>query len=107
MVGAKSFGDIKPRQLLKVPEVERPKHANPISAQFLANNLAVEQAAQGVPFVNQHRLMCGVGSACATFDDDARLISYDGGHLTQAGAGKLGRELSDPVVAQRLLHRAP
>jgi SGNH domain (fused to AT3 domains) len=106
VVGAKSFGDIQPRQLLAVPESARAQHANPVSAAFLANNQAVAQASLGVPFVNKHRLMCGSGSTCATFTQHARLISYDGGHLTQFGADKLGRELSAPAVVQRLLGQA-
>jgi SGNH domain (fused to AT3 domains) len=106
VVGAKSFGDIQPRQLLAGSESARAQHARPVSAAFLANNQAVAQASLGVPFVNKHRLMCGSGSTCATFTQHARLISYDGGHLTQFGADKLGRELSAPAVVQRLLRQA-
>ena len=47
----------------------------------------------GVTFVDIPRALCDTQTACPVFTPDARLISYDGHHLTPAGARFAGARL--------------
>jgi hypothetical protein len=45
----------------------------------------------GVEFIDLHRLVCGENAVtCPVFTPEGKLISHDGGHLTQAGAAWIG-----------------
>lgn len=44
-------------------------------------------------FIDISEMMCGTGETCQNLTDEGLLISYDGGHLTQAGATLMGERL--------------
>ena len=47
--------------------------------------------------------LCGPEYHCPIFTDDGKLISYDGGHLTVAGARFLGRRFESTDAIKRLV----
>jgi peptidoglycan/LPS O-acetylase OafA/YrhL len=57
-----------------------------------------------VEFIDIFTHVCGGedGSGCPAFTDDGLLISYDDGHLTQAGAKYIGQKLAAHPVFQSL-----
>ena len=54
-------------------------------------------------FINVHRLICGEGSTCPAFTNTQKLISFDGGHLSQAGAKFIGQELFHKSQLRQLI----
>jgi len=61
-------------------------------------NAELLQAAGEDRFVNVEELICGSESYCVNSTEDGLLISYDGGHLTAAGAKFLGRRLLEEAM---------
>lgn len=103
VIGRKEFGKIAVRKYLAMPEAELHTVANKVSPSTRAINEIIRQGvgSNGV-FVDQHRLICGTGPACRLFTDDLQLISYDGGHLTKAGAKYVGRLLFEGSILGKL-----
>lgn len=60
---------------------------------ILRNDLLRAAVPPGVTFVDIPRALCDTQTACPVFTPDARLISYDGHHLTPAGARFAGARL--------------
>ncbi|MCL2589426.1 MAG: hypothetical protein FWD67_00785 [Betaproteobacteria bacterium] len=49
-----------------------------------------------IEFVDLYGLICGTDSqTCPIFSPDGKLLSYDGDHLTQAGAAYIGGLLKE------------
>ncbi len=54
-------------------------------------------------FINLHQLICGnKSSSCPAFSDDHKLISFDGGHFTKAGARYITKILFKKSALGRL-----
>lgn len=95
VVGSKFFGKITVRQYLRMADNELKALQNevdPAEAKTINEGLA-KQLGKEVVFVNPHQLLCGDDASCPLFTDDLKLISYDGRHLTQAGARYVGKVL--------------
>lgn len=94
VLGRKSFGRISLRHYLRMSDAKRKSVRNPISQQFLNDNRSLRQRLPAATFVDQYALICGAGqNTCPVFTPDAELISFDGGHLTKAGARYVGQQL--------------
>lgn len=63
----------------------------PIDADILEINQTLKQSVQGYPFIDIATGFCHQG--CPLFTTDGSPISYDGAHLTQAGARTIGSYL--------------
>lgn len=94
VIGSKFFGKISIRQYLRMPESKLEKLRNDVGdeAQNINKILASVLGKRAV-FVNQHDLVCGKSDSCPLFTSDLSLISYDGRHLTKAGARYVGKIL--------------
>lgn len=95
VVGNKFFGKITVRQYLRMPDAELKalqNEVNPVEAKTINADMA-KQLGKTVEFIDPHALLCGDGTSCPVFTDNLRLISYDGRHLTQAGARYVGKVL--------------
>jgi hypothetical protein len=102
VIGRKSYGKISIRNYLRMPEeklrhlrtkVDKDqKHINDIMSETLSENI----------FVNQHKLVCESAKDCPVFTDDVELISFDGGHLTKAGAKYVGKILFEKSQLNQL-----
>ena len=63
----------------------------PLDADILEINRTLKQSVQGYPFIDIATGFCHQG--CPLFTADGSPISYDGAHLTRAGARAIGRYL--------------
>ncbi|PID45836.1 MAG: hypothetical protein CSB47_06940 [Proteobacteria bacterium] len=94
VLGRKSFGRVSLRHYLRMSDAQRKSVRNPIKRQFLNDNRILKQVLPPQVFVDQYTLICGAGqSTCPVFTPDAELISFDGGHLTKAGARYVGERI--------------
>lgn len=67
------------------------------SFNFPENELVVNEVMknqQNYMFYDLYPLFCDDGNRCRIFDDDGKLYSFDGNHLTPDGARHLGLGLS-------------
>ena len=96
VIGTKYFGDqkgINYRQLLSLEYDTRLD----TSFNFPENELVVNEVMknqQNYMFYDLYPLFCDDGNRCRIFDDDGKLYSFDGNHLTPDGARHLGLGLS-------------
>jgi hypothetical protein len=98
VLGRKNFGGIQRRRYLGLSREDRIALRNEVSANYMFVNAEMKQnlAASGVEFIDLHAIVCGeASSTCLVFTPEGELISYDGSHLTQAGAAYLGRLLKE------------
>lgn len=86
VLGRKSFGRISPRSYLRQPEAEWATLRNPIDEQQAAINGTLRKELGDKVFIDIHEVLCGKGTTCPVFTPELRLISFDGGHFTPAGA---------------------
>lgn len=93
IVGRKSFGKINVRSYLRQTDEELLKLRNPVDEQQMAVNQTLRDQVGATNFVDIHQLACGAGNTCPLFTPDLELISFDGGHLTPAGARYIGKLL--------------
>jgi len=94
VVGRKSFGRISLRHYLRMSGAKRVGLRNSINTKFLNANNALRSSLPAENFVDQYGLICGAGqSTCPVFTPEGKLISFDGGHLTKAGAQFVGEKI--------------
>jgi len=90
VVGRKSFGKVSVRSYLRKSETELRNLKNPVDKdQKKINNILKTSLSKEV-FIDLQQLVCGSTSSCRVFTSDLKLISFDGGHLTQYGASYVG-----------------
>lgn len=101
VLGRKSFGRISLRHYLRMSDEKRKSVRNAINQQFLNDNRQLSQRLSPQVFVDQYASICGAGqSTCPVFTPDAKLISFDGGHLTKEGARFVGaRIFNSPALS--------
>ena len=96
VIGTKHFGDqtgINYRHLLSLDYDTRIGTSFEFPESDLSvNNVMANQ--QGYKFYDLHPLFCDVGNQCRIFDNEGKLYSFDGSHLTPDGARHLGIGLS-------------
>jgi len=93
VVGRKNFGKLNLRKYLHLSNNELRQFRNPVyGIQREINQIMRERLAKNV-FVDIQTLVCQSEKDCPLFTPEARLISFDGGHLTQQGARYVGRIL--------------
>jgi hypothetical protein len=94
LIGNKFFGKISPKDYLQMPKKELKAFRNYVGKTSMEINTVFERTLdKRIAFVNSHHLICGKSTTCPIFTDDLQLISYDGRHLTQAGAGYIAKIL--------------
>lgn len=101
--GSKSFGAMNIKRLISIPTPDRYANQHQLTATHRDVNNMVADAAGNGRFVDVSGLLCGPQGACPLFLPSGRLISYDGGHLTQEGAGLLGNLLYRELNAKQLI----
>jgi peptidoglycan/LPS O-acetylase OafA/YrhL len=103
VLGRKDFGDINPYDLINIPIDERLNARMSVSSSHWRTNEQMETALDQDIFINLQEILCDGLQTCPVFDDDLHLISYDGNHLTRAGAIFLGNKLRKHSVVVRAL----
>jgi hypothetical protein len=93
VVGPKYVGDFNIRELLQTPDALRMQESQPIPAGIAEMERTLAAATPQGMYVSMQAAVCGAGPACKLFTPGGNLISFDGRHLTRAGAAYAGRNL--------------
>ncbi len=97
--GVKSLGKVNIKQMLSLSEQERLSIQNKPSKDSVATNKIIRDNIPKSVFVDIQSMLCPPdGLSCPAFIKEEGLISYDGGHLTKAGAAYLGALLKQELL---------
>lgn len=91
--GTKDFGVVSAKNLLGTAYVERINLSNAVSKETEKVNLLMQTSLPSGVFINLLGIFCNPQNECRLFDEQGKLVSYDGTHLTAAGARLLGSKL--------------
>ncbi len=100
VIGPKNFGEIDIRKLLSVQADARPGIRQQPSAAAVKLNQQLRETLASDVFVDLLDMACGPDASCPIFTNEGDLISFDGAHLTPAGARWLGTR----IWSSALLH---
>ena len=103
VVGPKGIGEAKIRVLLALPASERVRERLPVAPKVIAMETKLANLVPSGTYVSMHSAVCGTGLECNLFTPEGELISYDGTHLTKAGAAYAGRNLFSASPLAELL----
>lgn len=99
VIGYKFFGKISVNKYMNLSNDERRLVRNDVGDKSLKiNSILTKTLGNNVTFINPHKLVCGDAVSCPVFTNDLKLISYDGRHLTQAGARYMGKILFQNTI---------
>ncbi len=94
VLGRKDLGGINATAFLKVEPDARYKIISKVPELHIQVNKRMKALLPAEVFVDIQPLLCGASvDACAPFDRDGFLLTFDGTHLTQDGAKTLGMKL--------------
>lgn len=93
VVGPKRIGRISIRGLLRLAPEQRLNLSEPVSADVIQVERTMARALPEGSFVSMQAAVCGTGPTCKLFTPGGDLISFDGRHLTKAGAAFAGANL--------------
>jgi hypothetical protein len=102
VIGIKNFGKVSIRKYLRMSDDTLRTLRNEVSHNQQEVNDIMSKNLIDQLFVNTHQLVCGSTSTCPVFTKELKLISFDGGHLTQEGARYFGRILFQGAVLRSL-----
>jgi len=103
--GRKSLGYINRPAYVGLGAKEKALIRNPISPRHVEINSAMQRNIKPRHFVDLHALLCGPDElTCPIFDNNGKLLSYDGSHLTEAGARYLAKRLSEESVFMQFIN---
>ena len=91
VIGGKNFGKIKIKKYFGLDDQTRVNLKNTISDKFFKIDKLMENGKY--EFININQIFCSNNKTCSIFTPDAKLISFDGGHLTPAGTRFLGKKI--------------
>lgn len=100
---SKSFGQINVNSLTELSLAERLRYRQQIS---LSNTPDILAQAGKDNFIDLQRLICIEDYHCPLFTPEGLLISYDGMHLTKAGAKFLGPQIFSHPLLLSLIDRS-
>ena len=96
VMGRKNFGSgMSLKRYMKEYKAGNENITVEMSQGHLATNQLMNELLSPKQFIDISALICGNGETCRNTNEDGLLISYDGGHLTRAGAGLLGLRLTE------------
>lgn len=93
VIGSKSFGSVNVRQLIQMSRDARLAERRTVRDSISEVNALMRKTLPKEVFVDQIRAVCGTSEKCPLVTPDDKLISYDGGHLTQEGAKYVGERI--------------
>ncbi len=96
IVGRKSMGKVNAANFLGVPVKKRITHRNKVDKEQVRLNQLMSKTLKNVEWIDIHKDVCGSSTAreCPIFNSLGEFISFDGGHLTPAGAKHYGDKLN-------------
>jgi hypothetical protein len=94
--GSKNFGRVDARLLLRIPPSSRENYFNDIDPDSLRLQEYMRNSFSGRQFVDIGRLLCSESSyRCRVYNSGGVPLTFDGGHLTPAGALVLGKAIAN------------
>jgi len=93
VIGRRSFLKPDTQVMQHLDKTKRIKLRNKVDIHQLDINTLMAKLLDEQVFVDVHNVVCGSGSSCPVFTDKAKMISFDGGHLSRDGARYLGNIL--------------
>lgn len=93
VVGRKNFGQVAPLDYLGWDAERKRAYRNPVTASHQAIRAQMLATLPPEVHVDSQQLLCADEVRCPVFTDELKLISFDGGHLTQEGARWMGQRL--------------
>jgi hypothetical protein len=94
VIGYKFFGKMLIKNYANLSQRERHLVRNDVGNKALKINTILKNSlGNKALFINPHQLVCGDTTSCPVFTNALELISYDGRHLTKAGARYMGKIL--------------
>lgn len=105
--GHKDLGHINRTAYTGMSSSEKSAYLNPVKDTDFKLNRILSQTLDNSHFVDIQALLCNPSTfQCQIFDEEGLLLSYDGSHLTQAGARYLGARLAHVPAFARLVAAA-
>jgi SGNH domain (fused to AT3 domains) len=101
--GPKNFGRFTIPELLHLSIAQRLAYKSAMVDSHIQLNDLMKSTLPANNFLDVSKLLCGPSNTCPLFTSDAKLISFDGGHLTKDGAAYFGRRLAPVLSAQGLI----
>lgn len=99
--GRKDFGQVNIKALLRLAADQRRLLKGDVTPEVLQVNAQLRSVVAADAFVDVQSLLCGPDEKlCAQVDRELGLVSHDGGHLTEAGAKLLGRQLAERALVR-------
>jgi peptidoglycan/LPS O-acetylase OafA/YrhL len=102
--GAKSFGGISARKLIRLEVDKRKNYTQRAVEKYYLLNLVLNKNLSEQRFVDLFSIFCDKNRECGLFTGDGNLISYDGVHLTKAGAKHLGGKLKENAALNSFIN---
>ncbi len=111
LVGSKQFGLVNEKRwtrkdLLKLNDSERRNLKTDTSQELVSINNQMKRTYEK-NFISIIDIFCDENFRCNLFDEDAALLSYDGSHLTKAGASYLGEKLKKNEIIKDKFFKTP
>jgi peptidoglycan/LPS O-acetylase OafA/YrhL len=102
VLGPKNFGSAHTlKQIGNLAPDARRRAGAAVLDPIVMVNAYMRQTLPASIYVDTLDLICGSQTRCPTFTENGELISYDGAHLTKAGARYFGEKLqSHPIIVQ-------
>lgn len=98
VVGAKSFGEVFLPGMVGQPRADLLDLSTAPEAEEIAANATLRAGLPESTFVDIEAVVCPEGN-CPLFTPDGELLTHDGVHLTEIGAGAIGPEVfQDPIL---------
>lgn len=104
VIGHKNFGKVNLRKYLRMTENELRQLRNPVHGAQQEINQIMRQTLPKNSFVDIQKLVCKSEDNCPLFTPQTKLISFDGGHLTEHGARYIGRMLLQNPPLNQLIN---
>lgn len=103
VVGSKNVGRVTVKKLLKQRTENLSEMRQKYSTPHRKRNEKLTALLPANVFINQQVAICGTGETCPLFTSEGHLISYDGGHLTRAGAAYVGKQVFEKTALKELI----
>ena len=95
--GPKNFGTVSQKSMLDIPVDERDTFTQVPSPDVVELNNLMKNSLPDHVFINVLEGFCKTKLTCRLFTDEGELISYDGSHVTKAGAAIYGSLIASSV----------
>lgn len=93
VLGSKDLGVVDKLKIIQAKDNEAIQFSSQIDKKVIHINQILKRELPQNIFIDQQELLCKSNSKCHVFTDNQDLISFDGTHLTKAGAKHVGEIL--------------